>query len=110
VLAEPGALLGELLQTGLVDGAQLRGVGHRVQMTDRRPDPGDAVGGRFQGRDHVVEREVAGGVPSALVSLPLRCMHSVVETAHLDDIENTIRLLTDFVLALTAEDTFHQSL
>lgn len=50
------------------------------------------------------------GVPSALVSLPLRCMHSVVETAHLDDINHTIDLLTNFVLSLTARDTFSQKL
>ena len=47
---------------------------------------------------------------TALVSLPLRCMHSVVETAHLDDIESTIRLLEAFVLSLKESDTFHQSL
>jgi putative aminopeptidase FrvX len=50
------------------------------------------------------------GIPSALVSLPLRCMHSVVETAHLDDIEHTIDLLTAFVLSLDEKDGFHQSL
>lgn len=50
------------------------------------------------------------GVPSALVSLPLRCMHSVVETAHLDDIAATIELLTRFFLSLSAKDQFHQTL
>ncbi len=50
------------------------------------------------------------GVPSALVSLPLRCMHSVVETAHLDDINHTIELLTSFVLSLTEKDEFSQKL
>jgi endoglucanase len=50
------------------------------------------------------------GVPSALVSLPLRCMHSVVETAHLDDIERIIRLLTDLVLGLKDKDDFCQRL
>jgi putative aminopeptidase FrvX len=37
-------------------------------------------------------------------------MHSVVETAHLDDIESTIRLLEAFVLSIRETDTFHQSL
>jgi putative aminopeptidase FrvX len=50
------------------------------------------------------------GVPSALVSLPLRCMHSVVETAHLDDVQHTIELLTSFVLSLTDKDGFRQAL
>ncbi|GAA5481794.1 putative aminopeptidase YsdC [Haloferula sargassicola] len=51
-----------------------------------------------------------GGIPSALVSLPLRCMHSVVETAHLDDIERIIDLLASFVLGLKGKDRFHQTL
>ena len=33
------------------------------------------------------------GVPSCLISLPLRYMHTTVETAHKDDIENCIRLI-----------------
>jgi putative aminopeptidase FrvX len=37
-------------------------------------------------------------------------MHSVVETAHLDDIARTIELLTEFTLSLKSGDTFHQSL
>jgi putative aminopeptidase FrvX len=37
-------------------------------------------------------------------------MHSVVETAHLDDIESTIQLLEAFVLSVKDTDTFHQKL
>ncbi|MCU0780061.1 MAG: hypothetical protein MUF04_03040 [Akkermansiaceae bacterium] len=37
-------------------------------------------------------------------------MHSVVETAHLDDIERIIRLLTDLVLGLKDKDDFCQRL
>src|SRR5262249_43040356 len=37
------------------------------------------------------------GVPSALVSVPLRYMHSTVETADLVDIEQTTELLVGFV-------------
>ena len=65
---------------------------------------------RFTGTDTDKIFHMREGVPSALVSLPLRCMHSVVETAHLDDIERTIDLLAGFVLSLGAKDTFHQSL
>ena len=65
---------------------------------------------RFTGTDTDKIFHQRGGIPSALVSLPLRCMHSVVETAHLGDIEHTIRLLTDFVLGLKPKDHFHQSL
>jgi putative aminopeptidase FrvX len=65
---------------------------------------------RFTGTDTDKIFHSREGVPSALVSLPLRCMHSVVETAHLDDIQRTIDLLTDFVLSLGAKDDFHQRL
>ncbi len=34
-----------------------------------------------------------GGVASALISLPIRYMHTTVETAHRDDVENCIKLL-----------------
>lgn len=34
-----------------------------------------------------------GGVPSALISLPLRYMHTTVEMAHKEDVENVIRLI-----------------
>lgn len=65
---------------------------------------------RFTGTDTDKIFHMREGVPSALVSLPLRCMHSVVETAHLDDIERTIDLLSGFVLSLQASDRFHQTL
>lgn len=65
---------------------------------------------RFTGTDTDKIFHSREGVPSALVSLPLRCMHSVVETAHLDDIERTIGLLAAFVLSLKETDTFRQSL
>ena len=34
-----------------------------------------------------------GGVASSLISLPLRYMHTTVETAHKDDVNNLIRLI-----------------
>jgi len=65
---------------------------------------------RFTGTDTDKIYYSRQGIPSALVSLPLRCMHSVVETADLDDVENTIDLLTNFVLSLDEKDRFHQTL
>ncbi len=65
---------------------------------------------RFTGTDTDKIFHSREGVPSALVSLPLRCMHSVVETAHLDDIQHTIDLMTDFVLSLSEKDEFAQKL
>ncbi len=65
---------------------------------------------RFTGTDTDTIFLSREGIPSALVSLPLRCMHSVVETAHLDDIQHTIDLLTDFVLSISEKDQFRQVL
>jgi putative aminopeptidase FrvX len=41
-----------------------------------------------------------GGVASALVSLPLKYMHTTVEAAHKDDIENCIKLMYEFLVQL----------
>ncbi len=65
---------------------------------------------RFTGTDTDKIFHSRTGVPSALVSLPLRYMHSVVETAHLDDIQSVIDLLAGFVLSLSQNDDFHQRL
>ena len=65
---------------------------------------------RFTGTDTDKIFHSREGIPSSLVSLPLRCMHSVVETAHLDDIQHTIDLLTEFVLSLSEKDEFGQKL
>ncbi len=65
---------------------------------------------RFTGTDTDKIFHSREGIPSALVSLPLRCMHSVVETAHLDDIKHTIELLTAFVVSLSEKDQFFQTL
>jgi putative aminopeptidase FrvX len=35
-----------------------------------------------------------GGIPSALISIPLKYMHTTVEMAHFDDVDNLIRLVT----------------
>ena len=50
------------------------------------------------------------GVASALVSVPLRYMHSPVETASLTDVENTIKLLLELVKSLMPGDSFGHKL
>ncbi len=47
-----------------------------------------------------------GGVPSALISLPLRYMHTTVETAHKDDVNNLIRLMYQSLLKIEAGMSF----
>ncbi|MDB4768631.1 M42 family metallopeptidase [Saprospiraceae bacterium] len=41
-----------------------------------------------------------GGVPAALISLPLRYMHTTVEMAHKDDVENVIKLIYESILKI----------
>ena len=41
------------------------------------------------------------GCPSVLISIPLRYMHTTVEMLHRNDIENTIQLMYETLLALT---------
>jgi putative aminopeptidase FrvX len=47
-----------------------------------------------------------GGVPSALISLPLRYMHTTVEMAHKDDVSNVIRLIYETLLRIQANHNF----
>ncbi|MGO4818776.1 M42 family metallopeptidase [Flavobacterium sp. W22_SRS_FP1] len=47
-----------------------------------------------------------GGVASALISLPLRYMHTTVEMVHRDDVENVIKLIYETLLKLENNETF----
>ena len=47
-----------------------------------------------------------GGVPSALISLPLRYMHTTVEMVHKDDVENVIKLIYETLLNIRGGETF----
>jgi putative aminopeptidase FrvX len=47
-----------------------------------------------------------GGVASALISLPLRYMHTTVEMVHRDDVENVIRLIYETLLNMKNEDSY----
>ncbi len=46
------------------------------------------------------------GVPSVLISLPLRYMHTTVEMAHRQDVENLIKLIYETLLAITPQQSF----
>ncbi|WP_026977944.1 M42 family metallopeptidase [Flavobacterium tegetincola] len=47
-----------------------------------------------------------GGVASALISLPLRYMHTTVEMVHREDVENVIQLIYHTLLDMKNEDSF----
>jgi len=46
------------------------------------------------------------GVASALISLPLKYMHTTVETVHKDDVQNVITLMYEFLVQLSADHDF----
>ena len=46
------------------------------------------------------------GIPSALVSVPIRYMHSPVETASLKDLKQLIDLMAESVLSMAPDQTF----
>jgi len=50
------------------------------------------------------------GIPSALVSVPLRYMHSTVEVVDLGDVEQCIDWLTAFARSIQADDVFAATL
>lgn len=47
-----------------------------------------------------------GGVSSALISLPLRYMHTTVEMVHRDDVENVIQLIYESLLKIENNESF----
>ncbi len=47
-----------------------------------------------------------GGVASALISLPLRYMHTTVEMVHREDVENVIALIYETLLKIENNETF----
>lgn len=59
-----------------------------------------ASASRATGTDTDAFAYSAEGVASALISLPLKYMHTTVETAHKDDVENVIKLMYEFLLQL----------
>jgi putative aminopeptidase FrvX len=46
------------------------------------------------------------GVASALISLPLKYMHTTVEMVHKEDIDNVVKLMYEFLLQLKAGHDF----
>ncbi|WP_247231445.1 M42 family metallopeptidase [Telluribacter sp. SYSU D00476] len=46
------------------------------------------------------------GVASALISLPLKYMHTTVETVHKDDVQNVIKLMYETLLTLKGDEDY----
>ncbi len=61
---------------------------------------------RYTGTDTDAFAYSNGGVPSALISLPLKYMHTTVEMVHQEDVENVIKLIFETVQNIKNGETF----
>jgi putative aminopeptidase FrvX len=64
--------------------------------------------GRNTGTDADAVHLSRGGIPTGLVSIPLRYMHSPVELVELDDVDACVRLVAAFALRLRASTSFER--
>ncbi len=86
-----GPLYNPRLRQMLLDSAKLEEIPVQPQ-----------VRARASGNNAYSMRMQRGGAAVALISIPLRYMHSPVETVDLDDVERIIRLLCAFIGSLPA--------
>lgn len=64
---------------------------------------------RATGTDANVIQLNQAGVATGLISIPLRYMHTPVELLNLDDLENTAKLLSAFILRINEKSCFMHS-
>lgn len=65
-----------------------------------------AASSRVTGTDTDAFAYSNGGVPSALISLPLKYMHTTVEMVHKNDVENTIKLMYESLKKIKNNQSF----
>jgi len=65
-----------------------------------------AAASRATGTDTDAFAYSIGGVPSALISLPLRYMHTTVESVHKEDVENVIQLIFESLKSIKNNHDF----
>lgn len=80
---------------------------HIIQVAEKKNIPFQrAAASRSTGTDTDAFAYSNEGVPSALISLPLRYMHTTVETCHKDDVENAIRLMFETLKTVKNNQSF----
>jgi putative aminopeptidase FrvX len=111
----PGIDEGQSGRHPLGSGAVLeRGPVVHPAVADLLVEAGEAEGiaftleahGRVTGTDGDAVHKTRTGVPVGLVSVPLRYMHSPVETVQLSDVEAAARLIAAFARRLAADASF----
>lgn len=112
---QPGVELGELTKHPLGSGPSLtRGSTIHPRLFELLYETAEAEGipftvgasGRATGTDADAIHLSRAGIPTALVNVPLRYMHSPVELAQLDDIANAAKLIAAFALRLAPDTSF----
>jgi putative aminopeptidase FrvX len=112
---QPGVQLGELSRQPFGSGPSImRGSMIHPVVTELLIETAEAQSipytlaavGRSTGTDADAVHLSRGGIPTAVVSIPLRYMHSPVEMVQLDDVHNTAKLIAAFAQRLTAETSF----
>jgi putative aminopeptidase FrvX len=84
-----GATLSPRVSALLIEAAESEGIEHTLEAS-----------GRFTGTDADAVQIARAGIPTGLVSIPLRYMHSTVEMVQLSDVEAVVRLLVAFASRL----------
>jgi putative aminopeptidase FrvX len=96
---------GPILTVGPAVHNKLLGLIRETADKNKIPYQMDAAS-RSTGTDTDAFAYANGGIPSALISLPLRYMHTTVEMVHKDDVENVIKLIYESLLTLTPKFNF----
>ena len=94
---ERGTSMHPLITELLIEAAEAEGIPYTIAATAR--STGTDADSIFTSR---------GGVPTGLVSLPLRYMHSPVEMVQLEDVHNAARLIAAFAQRLPADVAFER--
>lgn len=112
---QPGIELGELSRHPLGSGPVLtRGSMIHPAVFERLQAAAEAeqipftlaASGRATGTDADAVHLARGGIPTAVVSIPLRYMHSPVELVQLDDVQAAARLIAAFARRLEPGSSF----
>ena len=81
-----GPNLSRRLTNRIIDVAKEYNIPHQIDV-----EPGNT------GTEAWATQVSRAGIPTVLVSIPVRYMHTAIETAHLGDIKNTGRLVAKFI-------------
>ena len=90
-----GTVMHPLVTDLLAETAEAEGIPYTVEGV-----------GRGTGTDADVVHISRGGVPTGVIGLPLRYMHSPVEVMQLEDVENAARLIAAFARRLDPQTSF----